>query len=98
MPESTVPELMHLPHHKLPDERVQSIRVRFHPQAWVAAQSGGVVLREIGTDVLRGIRVTSKQELRTRIELYLKEMNEDPTVFKWKYELEVLATESIASP
>jgi hypothetical protein len=42
--------------------------------------------------------VTSKQELRTRIELYLKEVNEEPTVFKWKYKLETLATESVASP
>ena len=48
--------------------------------------------------LLRGIRVTSKQELRTRIELYLKEVNEEPTVFKWKYKLEALATESVASP
>jgi hypothetical protein len=56
----------------------------FHPEAWVVAQSGGVVLREIGTDLLRGIRVTSKEEQRARIELYLKEVNEEPTVFKWK--------------
>jgi hypothetical protein len=28
----------------------------------------------------------------------LKEVNEEPTVFKWKYKLETLATESVASP
>jgi hypothetical protein len=41
---------------------------------------------------------TSKQELQARIELYLKEVNEEPTVFKWKYKLEDLATESVTSP
>jgi hypothetical protein len=25
-------------------------------------------------------------------------VNEEPTVFKWKYKLEALATESVASP
>jgi transposase len=53
---------------------------------------------KLARTLLRGIRVTSKQELRTRIELYLKEVNEEPTVFKWKYKLEALATESVASP
>jgi hypothetical protein len=48
--------------------------------------------------LLRGIRVTSKQELQARIELYLKEGNEEPTVFEGKYKLEALATESVTSP
>jgi hypothetical protein len=43
---------------------------------------------------LRGIRVGSKAELKTRIELYLKEVNEEPVVFKWKYKLETLEEES----
>jgi transposase len=51
---------------------------------------------KLARTLLRGIRVTSKPELRARIELYLKEMNEEPTVFKWKYKLEALATESVA--
>jgi transposase len=41
--------------------------------------------------LLRGIRVTSKAELRTRIEMYLREVNEDPVVFRWKYKLETLS-------
>jgi len=53
---------------------------------------------KLARTLLRGIRVKSKQELRARIELYLKEVNEEPTVFKWKYKLEALAAESIASP
>ena len=53
---------------------------------------------KLARTLLRGIRVNSKQELRARIELYLQEVNEEPTVFKWKYKLETLAAESVASP
>lgn len=41
--------------------------------------------------LLRGIRVASKEELRVRIEMYLREVNEDPVVFRWKYKLESLS-------
>lgn len=41
--------------------------------------------------LLRGIRVKSKDELKTRIEMYLREVNEDPVVFRWKYKLECLS-------
>ena len=41
--------------------------------------------------LLRGIRVNSKEELRARIEMYLREVNEDPVVFRWKYKLETLS-------
>ena len=41
--------------------------------------------------LLRGIRVSSKAELRARIEMYLREVNEDPVVFRWKYKLETLS-------
>jgi transposase len=41
--------------------------------------------------MLRGIRVPSAEELKTRIELYLKEVNETPVVFRWKYKLETLS-------
>lgn len=38
--------------------------------------------------VLRHIRVKSKEELKQRIELYLQEINENPIPFRWKYGLE----------
>lgn len=38
--------------------------------------------------VLRHIRVKSKEELKKRIELYLQEVNENPVPFRWKYGLE----------
>jgi transposase len=41
--------------------------------------------------LLRGIRVASSDELKMRIELYLKEVNETPVVFRWKYKLETLS-------
>lgn len=37
---------------------------------------------------LRSLRVTSKAELRRRIELYLIEVNACPVVFRWKYRLD----------
>jgi transposase len=41
--------------------------------------------------LLRGIRVASTEELKARIELYLKEINEAPVIFRWKYKLENLS-------
>lgn len=35
--------------------------------------------------MLRGIRVTSKKELKERIIKYIEEVNSEPVVFKWKY-------------
>lgn len=40
---------------------------------------------------LRHLRVQSKDELKQRIELYLKEINENPAPFRWKYGLESAA-------
>lgn len=41
--------------------------------------------------LLRGIRVASADELKARIDLYLKEINEAPVTFRWKYKLESLS-------
>jgi transposase len=41
--------------------------------------------------LLRGIRVASADELKTRIELYLEEVNEAPVIFRWKYKLDTLS-------
>ena len=38
--------------------------------------------------MLRGIRVESKDELKERIMLYLKEINESPVIFRWKYRMD----------
>lgn len=41
--------------------------------------------------LLRGIRVASANELKARIDLYLKEVNEAPVVYRWKYKPEALS-------
>ena len=38
--------------------------------------------------MLRGIRVSSKAELKERIEKYLDELNDTPVVFRWKHGLQ----------
>jgi transposase len=40
---------------------------------------------------LRGIRVSSKAELKERILKYLNEVNEEPVIFRWKYGLDSLS-------
>lgn len=41
--------------------------------------------------MLRGIRVSSRDELKERIETYLDEVNETPVVFRWKYGLDSIS-------
>ena len=38
--------------------------------------------------MLKGIRVKSKDELTNRIYKYFEEINENPMVFRWKYNLD----------
>jgi transposase len=39
------------------------------------------------SQMLRGIRVASKEELTTRIYLYFDEVNDNPVVFRWTYKM-----------
>ena len=50
---------------------------------------------KMSKSMLRGIRVTSKEELRHRIEQYLDEINENPVPFRWKYRPESAAKETV---
>ena len=43
---------------------------------------------KMSKQMLRGIRVSSKEELADRIYLYFDEVNEEPIVFRWKYKLD----------
>ena len=38
--------------------------------------------------MLRGIRVESKEELKERIYKYFEEVNREPVVYRWKYRLD----------
>ena len=41
--------------------------------------------------MLRGIRVNSKQELEERIYQYFEEVNADPVVYHWSYKLDEIS-------
>lgn len=41
--------------------------------------------------LLRAIRVSSKQDLKERIEKYIEEVNEQPVIFRWRYGLESIS-------
>lgn len=41
--------------------------------------------------VLRAIRVSSKNELKERIEKYITEVNEQPVIFRWRYGLDSIS-------
>jgi transposase len=43
--------------------------------------------------MLRGIRVSTKEELAERIYQYFDEINEDPVVFRWKYKMDEVLIE-----
>ena len=46
--------------------------------------------------MLRGIRVKSKEELSERIYLYFDEINQDPVVYHWTYKMdEISVTEAV---
>lgn len=46
--------------------------------------------------MLRGIRVKSKEELAKRIYLYFDEINQEPVVYHWTYKLdEISVTEAV---
>jgi len=43
---------------------------------------------KMARSMLRGIRVTRKQELIDRIHLYFAQINADPVIFRWKYKMD----------
>ena len=45
-------------------------------------------LSKMTRQMLRGIRVKSKDELKERIYKYFTEINKEPVVFRWKYNLQ----------
>ncbi len=45
--------------------------------------------------MLKGIRVKSKEELRDRIYLYFEETNRDPVVYHWTYRMDEITEEEV---
>ena len=58
------------------------------PGSWNLIES---VFDKMAKTLPRGIRVASADELKARIDHYLKEINEAPVVFRWKYKLGALS-------
>lgn len=50
-----------------------------------------VFFSKLARTLLRGIRVTSKAELKERLENYLATLNDTPVVFRWKYGMDNVA-------
>jgi len=51
---------------------------------------------KITRQMLRGIRVSSKEELAERLYQYFDDINEEPVVFRWKYKMDEVAVEKCA--
>ena len=52
--------------------------------------------RKMTKQMLKGIRVESKEELERRIYLYFDEINREPVVYHWSYKMdEISVTEAI---
>ena len=47
--------------------------------------------------MLRGIRVNTKQELAERIYKYFDEVNREPVVYHWKYKMDEISMDEAAS-
>ena len=47
-----------------------------------------ILFSKMTRSFLRGIRVSSKEELIERIYRYIDELNESPVIFRWKYKLD----------
>ena len=54
--------------------------------SWLNLSEG--FLGKVRREMLRGIRVSSKQELVNRIYQYFDEVNENPVVYHWKYRMD----------
>lgn len=50
-----------------------------------------VFFSKLARTLLRGIRVASKAELKSRIEAHIAELNTTPVVFRWKYKMDDVA-------
>lgn len=47
--------------------------------------------------MLRGIRVNSKEELSERIYRYFDEINADPIVYHWTYKMDEIDSDEVAT-
>ena len=55
------------------------------------------VFSKMTKQMLRGIRVNTKQELAERIYKYFDEVNREPVVYHWKYKMDEISMDEAAS-
>lgn len=48
----------------------------------------GVFFSKLARTLLRGIRADSREDLAARIIRHLEALNDEPVVFRWKYQLD----------
>ena len=59
---------------------------------FVTAITNGLTVKQM----LKGIRVNTKQELEDRIYKYFDEVNADPIVYHWTYKLDEISPEDVS--
>lgn len=55
-----------------------------YPHAWIVAEFGGDLVREVARAFLRGVRVASWEELKERILKGVAEINTAPVMHRWR--------------
>ena len=73
-----------------PEERFVFVFTPTHG-SWLNLIEG--FLSKITKQMLKGIRVNSKEELANRIYLYFDEVNREPVVYRWTYKMEEISVE-----
>src|SRR5207248_2268660 len=75
----------------LSGHRTESFRVHLHAHPRFMAEPDRILLWEDGQDLAARDTRHVESGAKTRIEMYLREVNEEPVVFRWKYKLETLS-------
>lgn len=73
-----------------PEERFVFVFTPTHG-SWLNLIEG--IFSKITKQMLKGIRVNSKEELANRIYLYFDEVNREPVVYRWTYKMEEISVE-----
>lgn len=73
-----------------PEERFGFVFTPTHG-SWLNLIEG--FFSKITKQMLKGIRVNSKEELANRIYLYFDEVNREPVVYRWTYKMEEISVE-----
>ena len=68
---------------------------KFKPSFWLNMIES--FFSKMTKQMLRGIRVNTKQELEERIYQYFEEINREPVVYHWKYKMDEISEAEVSS-